>query len=689
MVKSEINGEVSYTERTKVEDEDDELETFTYDISFEKIDPEKVYVVSFGKPRYDKKKYGIIYFPMYLMINQEVEAQIGVLETKVESISSLYDEDGDLDGSKIGEPILYDFINKEYLDSFKPREEDVIDLEEINEKLTLTDKTKNEIEKENKLKKDNEIFEINPEKINQNVEVIEPESIFKNDTTIKQPPVLPEETKKDAEEYKGSYNEKPSNEWIEKYMKNNKYKIIDNEGGGDCFFAVIRDAFAQIGKITTVDKLRELLSNELTEDVFNEYRGLYIIIENSILESQNVIKTLTETNKVLKNRIKNVITRKDAEELIKQANENDTRMKQLKLSLKEDQDDLKYNLGFMKDIDTMDKFKNYIRTSNYWADTWAISTLEYKLNVKIIIMSEEAYDDGSLDSVLNCGEVNKNIEEKGAFSPEYYIVTSYTGKHYKLITYKNKNILKFHEIPYDIKMLVLNKCLERNSGIYYLIQEFRNLKTKIGLSPDEGKEEITETESYLKDNLYDAKIKFMFYNKSQNRPLPGNGSGEDVPVDQAKKFKGLAKIDNWRRKLDDYWVGAPFMLDGHKWASVEHYYQGSKFKKGYPDFYLKFSLDNKDSLFNEDVELAREAGGKKNNNFRPKVVKIDPDFYGERYRDEKYSAIKSKFTQNPDLKELLKATYPAKLMKFIRGSQPEVADVLMSVRKEIIESEMK
>ena len=53
----------------------------------------------------------------------------------------------------------------------------------------------------------------------------------------------------------------------------------------------------------------------------------------------------------------------------------------------------------MKDLDTIDKFKDYIKTSSYWGDAWAISTLEYKLNMKLIIFSETSYDENDYDNV--------------------------------------------------------------------------------------------------------------------------------------------------------------------------------------------------------------------------------------------------------------------------------------------------
>ena len=39
----------------------------------------------------------------------------------------------------------------------------------------------------------------------------------------------------------------------------------------------------------------------------------------------------------------------------------------------------------MKNINTLSDFKDFIQTPDYWADTWAISTIERLYNVKLII----------------------------------------------------------------------------------------------------------------------------------------------------------------------------------------------------------------------------------------------------------------------------------------------------------------
>ena len=175
----------------------------------------------------------------------------------------------------------------------------------------------------------------------------------------------------------------------------------------------------------------------------------------------------------------------------------------------------------------------------------------------------------------------------------------------------------------------------------------------------------------------------VFYSKPSNF--------ESVRFKRLKEFTELATIPQWRKKLSDFWV-APFALDNHQWSSVEHYYQGSKFKNSHPEFYLSFSLDSGTEL-SKNTDLAKAAGGKsgklKGQLLRPKEVKVDSDFFGKRQKQEIYDAQYAKFTQNEDLKQMLLATKNAKLTHYSKGSEPDLFEELMLVRDKIKRKEMK
>ena len=697
MVKSNIYPtKINYNESKQIDIEDIKHCSSRYETTFFTVPIE----IALGKEKYTYSVHNVIYFSVYLIIDNKIKDRIGIVEIESNRFIDSLDEDGDfiLDNGN-----LIFFVDNDYIIGMM---KEVVDLTEEPNSDDENEDSDDELEpiqiKDDIVLGDIEsldgddtedvlIVDIPVGKRSSVAEKTEKElenGLFEIMDPLPTIETLVEENKEMSEQIKRDYKPSPKQLWIEKYMKNTNYNIIDNEGSGDCFFAVIRDAYKHIGKKTTVEKLRALLSSEANEEIFKEYRMLYNGFNSQTEEMEDEMKKLKKSAQILKSRSKGSITREQSKDLLDEANKVIELYKQ-KVTDKNEIKQLMTEFEYMKDIRTLDEFKDFIKTRYYWADTWAISTLERLLNIKVIIMSEIAYKNGDLDSVLSCGQLNDDeLEKQGGFKPDYYIITSYTGSHYTLIDYKEKGMLKFSEVPYDIKALIVNKCMERNAGPYYMIQDMRNFKTKIGLSANEG-EPLNDDDDYNNMDLYDKDIVFMYYNNSSPQPYPGKGSGEKIKDVNIMDFNKLNKLKNWRKKLDDSWI-APFTLDGHRWNSVEHYYLGSQFKKGFPDFYLKFSLDS-DSEISKDLTLARIAGGKtgkqKDNVLREKKIVIDADFYevgvNPRHREERFNAIDAKFKQNLDLQQILKETKRAKLTHFIRGREPEVDILLMKIRREL------
>jgi len=693
MVKSQIfPDKINYNENKQIDEEDIGHASTRYETTYFSIPIE----IALGKEKHTYSAHNVIYFSVYLIIDNILKDKIGIVEIESNRFIDSLDEDGDfiLDNGN-----LIFFVDDDYIagmmkdvmmtENIEDIESEADDIIKIEEDVTIED-----IEVlDNSEEQDDNVLELNipDEKRSNIVEKTEKElekGIFELMDPMPSVETLIEENKEMSEQNKQDYKVSSNHLWIEKFMKNTNYDIIDNEGSGDCLFAVIRDAYQQIGKTTTVEKLRALLSTEATEEIFQQYRMLYTGFNSQYEEMDSEMKRLKKATQVLKSRSKSSINREQNKELLDEANNVINKYKQVSQEKKE----IKYlmdEFDYMKNIKTLDEFKDFIKTRYYWADTWAISTLERLLNIKVIIMSETAYKNGDLDSVLSCGQLNDDeLEKVGGFKPEYYTITSYDGTHYKTISYKDKKILKFSEVPYDVKALIVNKCMERNAGPYYMIQDMRNFKTKLGLDVNEGKP-MDDDDDYNNMDLYDKDTIFMFYSNSSSQPKPGKGSGEKIKDVDIMDFNKLSKISNWRKKLDDSWI-SPFTLDGHRWNSVEHYYLGSQFKKGFPDFYLKFSLDS-DSELSKDISLARIAGGKtgknKDNVLREKHIVVDPDFYeigvNPRHREERSNAIECKFKQNLDLQEVLRETKRAKLTHFVRGREPETDIILMRLRREI------
>jgi hypothetical protein len=256
------------------------------------------------------------------------------------------------------------------------------------------------------------------------------------------PPLLKEESKQQAKDYREKYHESPHDSWVQKFSKNPHYSIVDNEAGGDCLFATIRDAFSSIAQQTSVNKIRKKLASEATEKVFLGYKEQYDMYKDSLVRDTNKIKELEGEYLLLKQRFTQVMDRNEQKIISVAAKdvkkEHDRLVEEKKVTA-----EILKEYKFLKGIDTLEAFKSKIKSCNFWADTWAISTLERILNIKLIILSSELYKSGDSKNVLQCGQLNDDIlQQRGRFVPEFYIIVDHTGDHYKLIGYKKKLIFK-------------------------------------------------------------------------------------------------------------------------------------------------------------------------------------------------------------------------------------------------------
>jgi predicted NAD-dependent protein-ADP-ribosyltransferase YbiA (DUF1768 family) len=688
MVLSKLDKGTSYPELKSVDPDDFKKEANLYEIEIKDVDV--IIAVGSAKKNYEEKN--ITYFPIYLVKTNNKVVQIGVYELFTTDLLNYMDEDGNLEVEKLDDPLIYTFVTKKMLGNLRlvPEKDDDDDARELVEKdVEILEDSDAELDDKKEKRKKNKSASSDLDFESPKIPKIREDIFVKAEKYVPNVAPLNEESKQEADKLRDKYKDSSSSAWIEIFMKNNKYGIIDNEGGGDCLFATIRDAFAQLGQHTTVQKLRKKLSEEATQEIFMNYKEQYDMYSTAVVAATKDAKELEIEYEKYKKMYSETLDRNlkkqftDAAKKIKEQRDRTINQKKVSQSIL---DEFKY----MKDIDTLEKFKQKIKTCEFWAETWALSTLERILNIKFILLSSDAYKGKDMANVLNCGQLNDTIlESRGEFTPEFYIMVDFLGWHYKLITYKKKYIFTFAELPYDIKKRVVDKCMEKNSGAFALIPDFVRFKesliSKSGVSPVCKFEELSDAKIR---GLYDESVVFQFYDKSADGKLPGKGSSETIPKEAVLEFSNLHAIKDWRKKLDDYWVepGKPFMLDGHRWNSVEHYYQASKFKESNPEFYLSFSAESGTELSkNPDMaKAAASSSGKyKGTLLRPTEVSIDPTFYGKRKEKELFDAICAKFTQLEELKQVLMSTKNAKLMHYLKGKEPELAEQLITVRDKI------
>lgn len=650
MVQSILDPTIIYPELSSIDPEDKGKDKFIYEVSIRN----RICEIALGLPKYAFVNKAIIYFPIYLVEGDRINSQIGLYEIEENRYLSVIDKDGDLVLSEIDKPLLYE-------------KSKLLNWNEIGMSF-------NKWEQENKETEDeaDEVVTI------QQLQDKDMNTIEEVEVTVD----TDDETDSDCEYVS----------WVQEYMHSCDYMLVDNEGGGDCLFAAIRDGLETIGKTLSVSEMRSTLANAATEDIFQLYKEQYNIFAERKSELDAQIKPLRKRNAELREQAKNLVD-KEQKMLLKQ---EAIKIKSQYNNLQEEKrqaDELLAEFSMMKGVKSLSDFKNIIKTCKFWGDVWAISMLEAALNIKLILLSEEAYLSGDIANVLICSEAHQSLQERGIFRPTDYIILGYTGNHYMLITYQNMGALQYNELSSRLKNIIIEKCLERGQGSFALIPEFKG---------DEEKEDdivnlatLNEEISNLNKETFDPNIIFRFYERSHHAK-PGKGAGEEMNVSPAiqQEYMPLDRIKDWRRQLSNAYI-SPIIVDGKRWASVENYIQAAKFKEDSPEFYASMALDN-NSLKLGDMEgetistnpfMARAIGNQngkyKGKLIRPKEVVIDKNWSEKKRSEALRKAQYAKYDQYPALKDMLLKTKDAKLMEFVRGSEPIIYSELMTIREEM------
>ena len=170
----------------------------------------------------------VAFYPVYLIHNDKFVSRIAILE--VEKSKSILDEDGDVDLNKCPEFLYFSFVNESYLNTYAYESD-------------------------------------TPTTDDDDVTPSDDDDVTPSDDDDDEP-------------------------WISTFMGSPDYDILDNEGGGDCFFATIRDAYEDLGKTITVKELRQLLSDNATTDVYDNYNILYMSFQETIHSTNEERKKL-------------------------------------------------------------------------------------------------------------------------------------------------------------------------------------------------------------------------------------------------------------------------------------------------------------------------------------------------------------------------------------------------------------
>jgi hypothetical protein len=757
MVRSRLDPSVNYTELKSIDPSDSKEMNYKaplYEATVMGINT----IISIGQIKNIFIDKNIVYYPIYLIKNDKVISQIGVYEIFEQNVASMLDDEGDINLEKTPPPLIYSFVTKTLIQK-------AVFISENPSALSASVKAraKTALPKVAAAAEEDEDTETDDEDIQAAIHasLAAPKDVSRG--PVKIPKRLPVQTMDQFDAELRNYRERSDQPWIQKYYMNNEFNIVKSPVDSDSFFYAISDAIRSVYPDRDINaiNLREKLAGVISTEQYSAYKSLYDSFNLQLQRNRQRNEEIVAENQDLKTRLTGSQSLSEKKQIRERALVLKAENEELKEKREAIKDNMKY-VQFMKGVHNIEQLRDVIRVGEgageFYADEFAISALEIILNIKLIIFSKTDFHDNNdkvfaMTNVIHCGKnVSKSQKEfivqeterlksgkhksaamvgldepkskamegiskrdKYEFVPDHYIMLSQTDKHYDLITYRDTKMFTFAEIPYSVKLQVTSRCLQgfELSGIYTNIPQFMLFMKEDMESTN--KHLMKEIESELADldkssnPHYNDSLRLMHHAMSSNK-MPGFAQGDVVSPSDMKGFMNLmggggnnekGGKNNWRRKISNEWC-QPFTLDGHRWLSVEHYYQGNKFLKTSPEFYLLFTMDanKKSKHYNEtsilsqissDVDLATVAGKKnptttidgKKVSLRPSTVAIDPDFFNGRHSRVLEEGTMAKFSQNDDLANILLMTNNAKLINYNHTKHPNPSMHIMHVRSKL------
>lgn len=492
MLQSVLDNSIEYIQEKNIENNDIDIESPVYHLRLFQVEV----AITLGTVNNEFSKNGILYCPVYLIVNKSNFEKIGYYEFYSSELSVLLDKEGDMDVSVMEGPLLFDYIDIDYLNNriikSKFLREFIIEDEKINEDDDLQkQKIVQEASKIQVDDKKNQI--IDNLSVIENIEKIQQKynTTFNNKISEKTLDIY----KKDV---KSSIITQNSN-WLQTYYNNNKFNIHEFESDSNSLFRTIKASLDNIDITINIKSLKAILVKNLSKEHYENYRKMYNDLASQIREHKTNIdeedskkkeliqtykKIKTETETEAKSDTKNLQLLKTNMRKLNEIKKTITQNSKMHKSKNVVYKKLLQNIDqfkFMRNVETLEDFKTIIMSNNYWPDNYIISILEYILNVKFIILNKKSYNANNFNDLIICNnDLLNQILEKKDFKPRYYILMNYDvdTKHYNLVTYKSKKIFSFYEIPYPIKESVVDNCMQTNGGIYNLIPFFVEFKNQ-------------------------------------------------------------------------------------------------------------------------------------------------------------------------------------------------------------------